>query len=724
MSVMKLMYNSPAKRWEDVLPLGNGSLGAMVWGNTSEEIIGLNHDQIWSGYPRDKNNPSAKNHLEEVRKAILEEDYAKADEIAEKHMLGEYGESYLPLGNIRIKTTPLTNIKNYQRELNLEKAIATVCFESENKKYTREYFTSYPQKALYIRYTGASQDYHLMFDSVIEHSIKSDTQGIEIYGQCPEHTDPDYIRRRSENFIQGTKGFKFSGEIHVVQTDGVIQTDNEGIRIIGATEFILEVRFVDKFPAKDFNFSNIKKEHIRDYENLYRRVDISFGEQSNLPTNEQMDKLKEGEIIPSLFALYFQFGRYLLISSSREGTLPPNLQGIWAWQYPTAWSSNWTTNMNIQMNYWPAESTNLKECLFPYFDWIDKVVQEGKKTAKIHYGARGSVVHHNVDRWYNTNPVGIEYGNTIGQEGCASYAMWTMALPWICQELFKYYEYQQDKQFLNDRVYPILKECVLFITDWLQEINGEYISYPSTSPENRFSVDGKTTHALTKNTAYDLQVIKEVTANFNKTCEILNIKDPLLEELNKKVSMLTPIKIGSKGQILEWDKEFIELELDHRHFSHLYGLFPGESFDNQPELIEAAKVSLDIRTSVENPSPRTGWSNAWLINYYAILQDKKQTGQYLKQLLIDTSLDNLWGMHPPFSAGGDYVFQVDANFGGTAGIANMLVNERNNQLNLLPGLPEFIPTGYVKGLRLKNNQSIDISWANGQLIDYELYPAN
>lgn len=557
--------------------------------------------------------------------------------------------------------------------------------------------------------TGASQDYLISFESVLEHAVKPGDNGIEINGQCPEHVDPDYINRRIENFIQGNKGMFFSGTVSVLKTNGIVDISQDGIKIKQASEVIIEVRFLDNVEFEGLSYEEVRSEHIQDYQELFNRVDLFFGEQLPLPIDERKQRFRAGEDDPGLIALFFQYGRYLLIASSREGSLPPNLQGIWAWQYPAIWSSNWTTNINIQMNYWPAEITNLKECLYPYFDWIDQLVEAGKKTAEVHYGTRGSVVHHNVDRWINTNPVGIKYGEQTGQSGSASYAMWPMALHWIAQELFKYFEYQRDELFLKERVYPVLRQIVLFTVDWLQYVDGEYISYPSTSPENRFSIDGKEYFAITKNSALDIQLIQEITKSFNETCRILKIDDELLVELNEKVDQLTPVKIGRQGQILEWDEEYIEMEVDHRHFSHLYGMFPGELFDRVDELIEATKVSLEIRTSTEGETPRTGWSNAWLINYYAVLQDKEKVSFYLKQMMNETVLDNLWGFHPPLSIGGSETYQIDCNFGGTAGIANMLVNERYGKLNVLPALPEFIPDGFVKGLRLKNNRQLILS---------------
>lgn len=711
---LKLEYLQAARKWEEVLPLGNGSLGAMIWGGVEKEVIGLNQETLWSGYARDKNDPKALKYLPEVRRLILAKEYEAAQDLAEKHLLGEYGESYLPFGHL-ILTFPNQTSENYTRSLDLARALATVESGQGQTKLTREYFVSYPHDALFIQITGQQFQCGVTFDSKLNPTVCYTQTSIQIKGQCPEHVDPNYIPTRAESFIQGTKGQAYTGEIKIYQTDGQVAVAANQLLITKANTLILQVSLIR--PAKKTQgqtYASIKQSHLADYQPLFQTVAIGFGQKIALPTDQRLARLRKGAPDPSLYALYFQYGRYLLLASSRVGSLPANLQGIWSWEVRAPWSSNWTTNINLPMNYWLAQTCHLDACLPPYFEWLKKLVVEGKKTAQINYGMRGFVAHHNVDYWMNANPVGRPYGQSVAQPGSSMWAMWPMGGLWLSQELFKHYRYHLDENFLRKTTYPILREACLFILDWLVEIDGTWHSLPSTSPENRFKVTKDAPPcAITKNSAMDLQLIEEVLTNFTQTCQILNVAEALLPQIAQVKEHLAKVQIGQKGQILEWDEEFIESEPGHRHFSHLYGLFPGENFDADEALIQASKVSLEGRLNGELAHHTTGWSCAWIINFYSVLQDKVNTGKYLKKMLVDSTLDNLWGVHPPF--------QIDANFGGTAGIANALVNERFGQLNLLPALPDFLPNGYVKGLCLTGKRTIDLYWEEGQLTNYEIH---
>lgn len=712
---LTLWYQQPARIWEEVLPLGNGSLGAMVWGTADSERIGLNQESLWSGYYRDKNRPEVAKHLPVIRKMIEDEEYSKIDAYTEQHLLGEYGESYLPLGDLLLHFEHAST-EDYRRELDLETGIATVTSGSGQNRLSREYFVSYPHQGMFIRLSGERINAEIEFVSELLHQTVAKDSELILSGQCPEHVDPNYIAPRPESFIQGTKGQHFSGKVTVLSHDGSLQTRESSLKISEASEVILMLTFIKpERNIKDKSYHEIKAEHLKDYQEIFQTVSVDFGDALPLPTDQRLEQLRQNQTDPQLYALYFQFARYLLIASSREGSLPANLQGIWSWQIQAPWSSNWTTNINLPMNYWLAQTCHLEACLPPYFDWLERAVVEGQKTAKINYGANGFVIHHNVDYWMNTNPVGIVYGGTSGQKNSASWAFWPMGGLWLSQELFRHYEYHQDKRFLKEKVYPILREACLFVLDWLVDVNGTYSSYPSTSPENRFKLNSESqeSYGVTKNSAMDLQLIAEVFQNFQRTCDLLAIQDALLPQISERLEKLARPQIGRRGQLLEWEQEFIEAEPGHRHFSHLYGVFPGHNFDQEPDLLEASKVSLHERLTSELGHETTGWSCAWIINFYAVLQDGENAGKFLKKMLTDSTLDNLWGVHPPF--------QIDANFGGAAGIANMLVNERFGELNLLPALPDFLPTGSVKGLRLKGKRTIDLAWENHQLKNYQIH---
>lgn len=711
---MKLFYTKPAMKWEETLPIGNGSLGAMIWGETKRECLGLNEESLWSGYYRDKNNHKASKHLEECRRLVEKEEYEKAEKVIRETMLGEYNESYMPLGNLYFTFNHTEDITNYKRTLDLDHSVSEVSYQTGGHSYTREYFSSYPGKAIFIKLQCDSPalDFKISFESQMVCKTEYTSVGLNIKGTCPEHVDPSYIDIHENPIIQGDKGMKFHAECNVLHCDGTIEEEEQCISISKASVVTLVFSAVKE---PEFNpamsYDEIKEIHIKDYRSLYEKVELYLGEEINLPTDERLERLRKGEKDNDLYALFFQYGRYLLISSSREGSLPANLQGIWSWQFRAPWSCNWTTNINAQMNYWLAQSCNLKECLPPYFELVKKLCEEGKKTAKIHYNCRGFVHHHNADYWCNTNPMGMPYGEDHGEKEAVTWSMWPMGGAWLTSELFRHYEYNPNAEFLKNTVYPVLKEAALFLIDWLYEYEGSYVTCPSTSPENMFKTSTGDSCAVAMSSAMDLAIIREVFGNFQRTCEILKLDDEILEEISERLSKLTPFKVGSKGQLLEWNKEFEECEPGHRHLSHLYGMFPGELFEGDKVLTEACKKSLSLRLS--SGSGHTGWSCAWIINLFAVLGDGENAYRFLNTLLTRSTYENLWSAHPPF--------QIDGNFGGAAGLANMLVQDRNGEIKILPAMPSQFDSGYVKGLRIKNGKTVDIKWDNGELDTYRIY---
>lgn len=716
---MELFYEQAAECWEQTLPIGNGSLGAMIFGGVKQEKLGLNEESLWSGYKHDKNRAEAYEYLGKVRELVFAEKYVEAEKEVQKHMLGEYNESYLPMGNLNIAFSHDERVTDYKRILDLEESLVQVRYRANGVSYKREYFASYPAQMIAMKFQADQPvlEMEISFESQLFHKVSANEVGLLIKGQCPEHVDPNYIRG-PEGIIQGDRGMRFEGSVKVRECDGNVTVTEEGvIRITGASVAVLtvEAKNIDRIDRREntggnFAYEQVKREHIADYQELYQRVELYLGEQPQLPTDKRLERLKQGQEDNGLYGLYFQYGRYLLIASSRKSSLPANLQGIWSWEYQAPWSSNFTTNINTEMNYWHAQSCNLKECMEPLFDYAERLCEEGKKTAKTHYGCRGFVHHHNGDYWASTNPAGIGFGEEGGRDYSVTWSMWPMGGAWMCSEFFKYYEYQQDENFLRERAHPILKEAALFLVDWLVERNGEYVTCPSTSPENRFkTADGDS--CVTAACAMDLELIREVFDSFKKTCDILKLEDELLKEIEERLERLAEFKIGSKGQLLEWDKEFEETEPGHRHISHLYGLFPSELFAGDDRLKEACRKSLEIR--LENGGGYTGWSCAWIINMFAILGDGERAYEYLETLLTKSTYDNLWDAHPPF--------QIDGNFGGTAAIANMFVQDRNGEVKILPALPKRFKDGYVKGLCVKGKKAVDIVWQDGEVVDYKIY---
>ena len=710
---MKLFFDSPAKQWEETLPIGNGRLGAMIWGDFKKEHLGLNEDSLWSGYYHDKNNYQAAQYLEKSRALVMAGNYVEAEALIRDHMLGEYNESYLPLGDLFLDFEHREEVTKYERILDIKQSVAKISYSVDGNQYTREYFASYPSQAIFIKLTCNQpvMNFSITFDSQLKHNAVYSVGGIHITGKCPEHLDPSYIKNDIP-LIQGEKGIEFDAKLNILYSDGERSCMHGALTITHASTVVLAFSAVKEANIDmTMDYGQLKALHRKDYKSIFDKVDLYLGDQLDLPVNERLDRLRQGEKDPGLYALYFQYGRYLLISSSREGSQPANLQGIWSWKLRAPWSCNWTTNINMQMNYWLAQSCNLQECMPPYFAFLKRICEEGKKTAKIHYNCRGFVHHHNADYWCNTNPVGIAHGQEKGEGNSTTWSFWPMGGAWLTSELFKHYEYNLDQEFLRETAYPILREAVLFLVDWMYMHNGFYVTCPSSSPENRFKTKEGETSCICMSSAMDLEIIQEVFRNFKKTCMILNIKDALLHEIDKRLKDLTPFKIGSKGQLLEWNEDFEENEPGHRHLSHLYGLFPSEVFAGNEKMIEACRISLMER--LKSGSGHTGWSCAWIINLFAVLEDGENAYKFLHALLSKATHNNLWGDHPPF--------QIDANFGGAAGIANMLVQDRNGEIKLLPALPRAFKDGYVRGLRIKSGKTVDIKWKDGKVEEYQIY---
>lgn len=710
---MDLYYDHPASIWEETLPIGNGKLGGMIWGGVQEELIGLNEESLWSGYEREKNNPHAFDSLSEVRELVFQGKCYEAECLIRETMLGEYNESYMPLGNLHLAYHNLSseNVQHYERRLHLTEAIVTEDFDVEAVHYHREMFASYPGKAIVITLTAGEPvlDLEIYLESMLKCVVMNENDRLAFTGRCPEHVDPSYVRTDESAVIWGYRGKSFTGSISVAKNNGKTLVENQKIIIKDASEVILVVEAVTPAALKG-SYRQWKMDHIKDYQSIYRKVELYLGPEKKEPTDIRLQNLKNGGEDNSLFALYFQYGRYLMIASSRKGSLPANLQGIWSWEMQAPWSSNWTTNINMQMNYWPALSCGLEECLEPYFAYVENLARYGKKTASIHYHCRGTVHHHNADGWYATNPVGIPYGAESGQEGSVVWSMWPMGMAWLTQEFYRYYEYTGDLEFLEKQAYPLIRETALFLVDWLVPYRGKYVTCPSTSPENRFRDEEGRACAVTFGSAMDMEMTQEVFEHYLSVCSILGIEEPLIAEVEERLDGLEVVRIGSYGQILEWHNEYEENEPGHRHLSHLYGMFPSELWVGNEEMEKAVRISLKHR--LENGGGHTGWSCAWIINLMAILGEGEEAWKYLHTLLTRSTYPNLWDAHEPF--------QIDGNFGGIAGIANMLVQDRGGKVKFLPALPKQFADGYVKGLRIKKHQEVSFQWKDGKVVASEI----
>ncbi|MGB7844845.1 MAG: glycoside hydrolase family 95 protein [Candidatus Acidiferrum sp.] len=722
-SDLKLTYDKPAAKWTEALPLGNGRIGAMEFGGTEDEHLQLNESTLWGGSPHNYTNPEAHAHLEEIRQLIFAGKVDEAERLSASLMgQPELLMPYQPFCDLRLHFAGHDQATEYRRELHLDSATAETSYKVGSSSFRREVFVSYPDQILVVRIT-ASLPGQLTFAVLMDSPqpgahVESAADGtLQMTGQIQPRQNP----ASSWTGSWDQPGMKFAAVLRVIANSGSVHNANDRLEISGANSATILFSNATSFRnygdiegdapavarrylqrASQRPYDRLRQRHLDDFRRLFSRVQLRLGEDHFTGTTDQRIQNFAQNEDPALLALYFEFGRYLLISSSRSGGQPANLQGIWNEEMLPAWSSKWTTNINLEMNYWQADAGELWETQEPLWSLIRDLRGTGADTARVHYHSKGWVLHHNTDLWRAATPVDGPWG------------IWPMGGVWLANQMWDHYEFSGDRKFLRRQAYPAMKEAAEFALGILVEapagtpFAGRLVTNPSTSPENRYVLNGKP-QTLTYASAMDIELIRELFENCRRAAGILGTDAAFRTELEKAEKLLPALQIGKRGQLQEWIEDYDETEPQHRHVSHLYSLYPGHdiSLQGTPEFAAAAKKSLELRGD-----GGTGWSSVWRSALWARLQNPDHAYNNLKILITTSTLPNMFDLCPPF--------QIDGNLGGPAAISEMLVQSTPDEISVLPALPQQWPSGSLKGVRVRGGGKVDIAWNEGRLTELRL----